>query len=60
MPKNYRIYNGLIVTDNPKEGTHGIYLKASDKEPIRIVNFGELNSETNEINKELEEAEGAD
>ena len=44
MPKKYRIYNGLIVTDNPKEGTHGIYLKASDKEPIRIVNFGELNS----------------
>ena len=60
MPRKYTIYRGFIITENPKERTCGIYLNSNDEEPIRIVNDGELDSEINELEQELEKAEGAE
>lgn len=58
MPKKYTIYRGFIVTENSKERTCGIYLNASDEVPVRIVDDGELDSEIDDLEKELKEAEG--
>lgn len=53
LPKKYEIFDGFLVTWNPKERTYTIYTKSGKF--LSTVNDGELKSEINELKRTVNE-----
>lgn len=50
MPKKYEVFNGYLITHNPRERTYSIYSK--NGEFLSTVNDGELSSEIRRIEED--------
>ena len=50
MPKKYEIFNGYLITHNPRERTYSIYSKTGKF--LSTVNDGELSDEIRDLEEE--------